>query len=249
VPGAAASVYLRFVKKTSLVALSLSAVLLFANGAAAQEPSAQPPTPPPPPGETPPPGSSATPPATSGDASTSVSADSSALAKKESYGGTIIITDAVGLGIIAGAAIVSASADDVGTNAAGIMGLGVTTYMFGAPLVHAVHDNVNNGARSLVARLFLPTVGAAVGGLVGALATGNDHKSPLHESSGLFWGGVVGASVGAVAATVIDVVAWAHKDTSLGDSQPPPPPPTGLRMRPTFAATPTGTMAGLGGTF
>jgi hypothetical protein len=226
-----------------------AAVMLFARVAAAQDQPAQPPTPPAPAGETPPP-TQPPPPSTGTTNEASVSVDSTVLSKKEWYGGQIIIADAVGLAIIGLAAGISAGVDDVGTNAAGIMAPGVASYVFTSPIIHTLHNNTKGGARSMVARMLLPAAGAAVGGLVGAIATGNDHKSPLNESSGLFWGGVIGASVGAVATTVIDAVAWAQKDTAQGeDTNAPPPPPTGIRLAPTVAATPVGGMAGLGGVF
>lgn len=253
VPGPNGTVYLRPVRK-ELFGTAAAVVMLLARSAAAQDQPA-PPTPPPPPGEQPAPTEPTAPPQTTTTTTTTTTETSTdgALASKESYGGAILVTDLVGYALIGLAAGVSAGVDDVGTNAAGIMAPGVAAYALGGPIVHAVHDNTKGGARSLVARMGLPLAGAAVGGLIGAIATGNDHKSPVNESSGLFWGGVIGAGVGAITATVLDVAIWSHKETRLEDpvrgSSPPSPPPQSIRVVPTFAATPTGGTAGFGGVF
>lgn len=171
------------------------------------------------------------------------------LASKEHYAGQILVADLVGAAIIGAGAAVAAAAPETGTNAMGIAAPGVTVFAFGGPLVHALHGNTENGVKSLLARLLLPTAGAALGGLVGQIATGSDDKSPIHGSSGLYWGGTMGAAAGAVAASVIDIVLWSNKDTVASEKTPEPPPPAALRVAPTVAAMPGGAAAGFGGTF
>jgi hypothetical protein len=115
---------------------------------------------------------------------------------------------------------------------------GGLVYAFGAPIVHLGNDQAGKGARSVGVRLGLPLLGMLAGDLLGP----KDEVQcvvgePCPESSGSSLGLAIGWGVGALAASALDVIFFAHKRVT----EPAP------RVAPTIGYSRSGVTVGLGG--
>ena len=79
---------------------------------------------------------------------------------------------------------------------AALVVVGGITYLLGAPIVHASHDNTGRGGGSLAGRVLAPLVGGAIG-----FAIGDDDGEELYRVSGA----ATGFLAGMVIAAVIDI--------------------------------------------
>lgn len=127
---------------------------------------------------------------------------------KRWYGWQTLSTDGVAIAsfVIAGA-----------TNEANVLpAVGLGTYLFGGPIVHATHGNWGRSAASLGMRTAIPV---ATGALVYAV---NNCESPSNEDAGTDgWcelgravGALFGGMVGATVAVALDasLLAWEHEE-------------------------------------
>lgn len=122
------------------------------------------------------------------------------------------------------------------------------TYLFGAPIVHAVHGRLPMFAASLGTRLVTPVLGTATGLAIGAAVDSCKGGGDLF-CGGPFVGAAIGALSGFAAAVVLDAAVYSRVPK---EAKAPPArqawdgKPT---LAPTLAASPTGGTVGLGGVF
>jgi hypothetical protein len=107
------------------------------------------------------------------------------------YGYQIAVADLVGWGLFIGG--VSSSKKDE------VVFAGFSTLLLGGPIIHAVHGNYLRGGISFGARVGAPVLGGVVGVAL-------DKSSKSWIPAGLF----VGAFVGSLAASVVDIVLLAY---------------------------------------
>jgi hypothetical protein len=129
---------------------------------------------------------------------------------------------AVDAGVIAAFAI--------GHNNGTVDSLALLTYVVGAPIVHLVHDQPTSAVESAGLRLGLPLVGILLGSKLAADPNYPDSDAPIA-------GAALGAVVGAVVASALDIGVLAKHET-------------GPRVGPAIAPTAHGGMTfGLSGSF
>jgi hypothetical protein len=86
-----------------------------------------------------------------------------------------------------------------------LLGLGLTTYSFGAPTVHLVRGETRRGVASVTLRVGLPLVAGLAGAGIGA----RGESSTCRDTCGIptLYGGLTGAAAGALMAVLTDL-AW-----------------------------------------
>ena len=164
--------------------------------------------------------------------------------KEEWYGWQTLLVDGVSLGTIP--LELAPSASFARTPSASYLFLGsLSSYAFGAPLVHVAHGHWGRG----VADLGLRVGAVAAGSLAGAaLGTPSGLSSCEATFAGCFAAGsnglAVGAMIGAVLASLVDASLLA-RDTKPGETTPT----RSLTWAPSAAMTRGGGTAGLAGSF
>lgn len=113
--------------------------------------------------------------------------------KRTSYRSQLAMVD--GIGLVAGAALVVATGDEGGA------GLVMGSYLFGAPIVHVANGHGWRALGSLALRAALPIAGAAIGARV---TDGTGCTNCIDDNASFVKGLLVGATVGALVATVVD---------------------------------------------
>ncbi len=143
------------------------------------------------------------------------------------YGYQTLLVDGIALvALPAGIALTvnEAKGDNAAIPGLAVTGLGATSYLFGAPIVHWAHGRVGIGFLSLGLRILAPVAGLGLGA-VGSQIT-NDSKN----QDGI----PVGAGLGALAAIVIDaaVLSWEKPDADRASTTRP-----AQGLIPTFSVT------------
>jgi hypothetical protein len=88
-----------------------------------------------------------------------------------------------------------------------------------SPVVHAVHRNVRSALGSIALNLFLPALGGAMGASIGSNCPhGTTDDDNCFEST--MWGLGIGAGIGVLAASTIDVLVLASKTTEISGARP-----------------------------
>jgi len=89
---------------------------------------------------------------------------------------------------------------------------GAVGYVGGGPTIHALHHQHGRTAGSVALRLGLPLVGGAVGAAVVSPSISGDSEIPYRLA-----GGVLGAGIGMIAASLTDIaaLAWAPGQVTL----------------------------------
>lgn len=127
----------------------------------------------------------------------------------------------VNLGAVAapglGLGVRAAAGDGVFARSLGgtLIGFGAGTYLLGAPIVYWSRDLHERAFASLGLRLALPALGAVAG-----FAAGASGKSGDAASIGAIDGGLIGVSIGAAAAMILDA-AWLARRDLPAVSEPP----------------------------
>ena len=127
-----------------------------------------------------------------------------------------------------------------------LMGVGIGGYFLGAPIVHLTHDEYARAGLSLLARVALPVVGAAIGARFATCAPNGYQALCGLEEMGR------GMQVGAVVAAVVDsafITAGSTSETAPERIAAAPRPRAGVGITPRLAATPNAAMLGIGGQF
>jgi hypothetical protein len=162
------------------------------------------------------------------------------------YGWQVVATDGVALALsIAGGA---ASSDNNSNANAAFFALSGITYVLGGPIVHLAHHRAGTGFASLVLRVGLPVGGALMGGLIGEAVASGSHTDDQ-------WGGLEhletvaiavagGASVGAVAAVILDPTFLSYEER-----QAAPQHARGPIVTPVVSAIKDGATLGVAGVF
>jgi hypothetical protein len=93
-----------------------------------------------------------------------------------------------------------------------VVGLGATSYLFGAPIVHWAHGRVAIGFLSLGIRILAPIAGLGLGAVGSEIATNSKNQDGIP----------VGAAVGALAAMIFDgaVLGWEKVPDQAGAKAP-----------------------------
>ncbi|WP_394826494.1 hypothetical protein [Pendulispora albinea] len=149
------------------------------------------------------------------------------------YGYQTLLVDLASVGMV----IAAGATKDGGPAVFGVGG-----YIFGGPVVHAIHGRYATGAISLLLRLGLPAAG---GGLAYAAAGSCTTK---RDGSGCEWEGLgkglttaFGASIGAGLAILIDGTALARETVPFAPSAP--------SVTASISPVPGGALFGASGTF
>jgi hypothetical protein len=154
--------------------------------------------------------------------------------REASYAYQTLISDGI-------AAVLLTSAFMQDDFASGLLALtgGMGVYAFGAPLMHAVNGQVGTGVKSFGLRVGLPTLGMIAGNLVGPrdrIQCKVGQACPDSDESSI--GIAVGATVGAIAASLLDARLLAKKRVIEF-----------AQLVPAIGYGPTGFRVGLGGSF
>ena len=138
-------------------------------------------------------------------AATSPASIASAPPKPERwYGYQTLIIDLVPLvampvGIVT--TVQGAKGDNTPIAGVALVGLGTTSYLFGAPIVHWAHGRVGIGFLSLGMRILAPVAGLGLGAVGSQIATDSKNQDGIP----------VGAALGAIAAMVVDGAVLARE--------------------------------------
>jgi hypothetical protein len=116
-------------------------------------------------------------------------------AAERRYNWEIAVADGAAFAALAGG---SAMDNDPG---AALVVLGGLSYLVGAPILHASHDNTGRAGTSLAVRVLAPLAGGAIG-----FAIGDDDGEELYRVSGA----VTGFAIGMVAASLLDISSPAY---------------------------------------
>lgn len=155
--------------------------------------------------------------------------------REVSYAATTLVLDAAAIGMI-GLAVVRTDGDGLG-----LVSLGMSTYLLGAPIAHAAHGQLSSAFASIGLRAGLPILGAIAGARIGprdqvdCVADAACDDSTSSSTAGI----VLGAGAGVLAAIVLDSGFLARK--RVVDRAP--------YFVPTTAVTPYGFSIGVGGAF
>ena len=110
--------------------------------------------------------------------------------------------------------VAAVSVDQRQGSPSGVLGFGALgTYALGAPIIHLVHHNYGRSAASLGLRVGGPILLAVTGAVV---ACGDSHG----EFCGL-GAGLLGASLGVVAAIAVDAAVFAYDDEPEAEAARP----------------------------
>lgn len=115
------------------------------------------------------------------------------------YGWQTLISDGIGLGLLAG----GASSDSDAGATLGISGMFV--YGLGTPIIHGAHGHVGRAFGSLALHLGLPYLGLLVGAGTASCDNSSSWTCEIDQ-------GVVGLFIGAVAASAIDATVLAYDE-------------------------------------
>jgi hypothetical protein len=122
-----------------------------------------------------------------------------------SYRGQTLGVDAVAVGLaLVGAAANENQSHSIGN---GMLGLALTTYLVGAPMIHLLHGRPGHAAESLALRVGAPLVLALIGAAVGGSCGTDRCDEPPAVKAAAF-----GAVIGVIAAPIIDAVLLAKGD-------------------------------------
>jgi hypothetical protein len=129
------------------------------------------------------------------------------------YGKQTLVADGVAVALVLGAAMQDHS-DSTGQ----LLGLGLVTYVTGAPIVHLVNGQTKEAGQSVALRLGLPLLAGLVGNEIGPkdkiyCDSFNGSSCPQPNSSAE--GAALGALAGVVAAMVIDARYIATKKVTI----------------------------------
>jgi hypothetical protein len=142
------------------------------------------------------------------------------------YGGQTLFVDGTSIGLVVLGATQESS---------GLIGLGVSGYLLGGPIVHWAHGHAGKGFGSLGLRVGLPIGGALAGvGLANCHGGGGGYCG-LGEA-------LVGFSLGIIGAIVIDSAALAYEDVPV-ESRPT------ARVAPSLQVSQSSVCLGLVGAF
>ena len=165
-------------------------------------------------------------------------ASAEAQADEDSYRWQLAATDGIALGLFALGGVAEGDGGRDTAASTALMGMGMTGYMLGGPVVHAAHGEWTRSLPSLAIRALLPGAGIAI-----AMAADECEKDDF--ICGFDYLGV-GWMAGAVAASVLDVslLGGGRADAEFG-----PADQSRSRLIPLLYAREGFGLAGLAGTF
>jgi hypothetical protein len=139
------------------------------------------------------------------------------------YGAPLVAADMAAFALVTGGVVTAFSEDSSPTGA--LLLSGATIYAFDGLIVHAANGELGKGFGSLGMRAGSVGVGFTLGGAVGMIGSRGCTEA-LCGLGAFFGGGIIGAGVGMLTASVIDNAALAYKRPIVPDE-------------PTFLVTPT----------
>ncbi len=126
------------------------------------------------------------------------------------YGGETLLLDGATTALFVGSGVTAGQGK---ANVAGVLALGgVTTYLFGPPIVHFAHGRIGPGFASFGLRLVLPLETAFDGFLIGGLAASRDRDGYV-DATGPAVGAAIGLVAGMALSSAIDAALLAKYKT------------------------------------
>jgi hypothetical protein len=131
-----------------------------------------------------------------------------------------------------------------------VIGLGLTAYALGPPLVHLAHGHLGTALADTAIRLTAPALWAVIGGLVDVALSPNECAGSAWCFSGLR-GAVIGSAFGYASAIAYDAVFLAREPVPVATRRASlvRTPAGGVAISPTLAAGRRGLNVGIAGSF
>jgi hypothetical protein len=169
--------------------------------------------------------------------------------KQERYSGHVLLADGATLVLATVGGVIAGNGAPAGET---LLALAAGTYALVPPIIHWSRGNVGKGFGSLGLRLGVPVVSGLGLGFLGAIAVGAvSDFSRLGVAYGGFFGGSIGAGLGAITAMVLDASMLAKEDVDplATDLKTAKRKPSLLTIRPSATWERGGGKLLLGGTF